>query len=74
MAITAEGRERIGQAHRGKPSHRRRRVHCEEMDQTWDSASQCAEALKLNISNITKVCRGELLSCNGFHFRYVDLE
>ena len=73
---TAEAKEKVSRANRGKISHRRNRnkVYCEELQMEFDDATQAGKVLGIDSSCILKCCRGERKTCGGYHWRFIDLE
>lgn len=43
-----------------------------ELIKTYNSLSECARKLSLQLSNILKVCNGERCTTGGYVFRYID--
>jgi len=50
----------------------KKRVRCIETGVIYDSGKEAAEAMGLDPSHISKVCRGKLKSHKGFHFEFVE--
>jgi len=47
-------------------------VYCITTGKNYTSVTSCALALGLNKSSVSKVCRGDFSSTNGYQFKYVD--
>lgn len=67
----------IGRNKKGENAMRavnKKRVKCIETGIVYDSGKEAAEAMGLDPSHISKVCRGKLKSHKGFHFEFVEEE
>lgn len=47
-------------------------IYCVELDRVFEGAAAAARELNLNRSGITKVCRHQLKTTGGYHWRYVE--
>ena len=50
----------------------RKRVLCVETDVIYESISDAARQTKIDISSISKCCRGKQKTAGGFHWQYID--
>ena len=57
---------KLGDNPRAKP------VFCEELNKTFDCAKRAEEELGIWKSAICRVCKGELNTTGGFHWRYAN--
>lgn len=53
-------------------SPRAKAVFCEELNKTFDCARRAEEELGICRSCVGKVCRGEVKTAGGFHWRFAD--
>lgn len=56
----------------GKPSHSRKKVLCITNNTVYESLTEAAKILNLNLSNISSVCRGIAKQTKGYVFRFLD--
>lgn len=49
-----------------------RKVYCVETDIVYRSVQECARALGLYATNVSKVCRGIHKTTGGYHFKFYD--
>lgn len=56
----------------GKNNHAARKVHCIELNKTWNTVKEAAEELGIHKDSISNNCRGATKSAGGYHFQYVD--
>ena len=47
-------------------------VYCIELDKTFSSATEAMRQLGIYSANISKCCKGQLKTCGGYHWRYVQ--
>lgn len=47
-----------------------KRIYCKELNKVFNSQGDAARELNLDQSNISKVCRGVLKTCGGYHFEF----
>jgi hypothetical protein len=57
---------RVGRLH-----PRSKLVYCVELDTVYDNARFASEATGCNETKIRDCCRGERITCGGYHWRYV---
>lgn len=55
----------------GKLHPRSKVVYCIELDTLYDNARIASETLGCNETKIRDCCRGERITCGGYHWRYV---
>lgn len=59
------------QGRSGKLHPRSKVVYCVELDVLYDNARIASETTGCNETKIRDCCRGERLTCGGYHWRYV---
>lgn len=55
-----------------KPTHRKRKVRCVELDKIFESISQAARELNIPNNGIWYCCQGLYKTAGGFHWEYVS--
>lgn len=48
-------------------------VYCVELDKTFHSIVDAANELKIDRGNISRCCRGQRKTVNGYHFKYWEV-
>ncbi len=51
---------------------RGKKIICVETGEVFDSQKEAAERYGLNQGNLSRVCRGILQTCGGYHWRFVE--
>lgn len=65
-----EYRRKISEAHKGKPSLKRKKVICVETGVVYDSVTSAAEAVGSSSTTISAVCKGDLKTSKGYRWEY----
>lgn len=47
-------------------------VYCEELNKVFPSINEAARQLGIDKGSISKCCRGNLKTCGGYHWRYIQ--
>lgn len=47
------------------------KVHCIELDKTFDSITEARDSLKISGSSISAVCKGKRKTAGGYHWKYL---
>ena len=50
---------------------RKKKVRCIELDTIYDSLTEAAKSLNINMGHISDCCRGNRNVCGGYHWEYV---
>lgn len=56
----------------GLSCKRNKAVICIELNKTFANIKMAEEALHINNSNISQVCKGKRQTAGGYHFRYKE--
>ena len=50
----------------------KKKVYCEELNIVYDSVQECARALNISATNISKLCSGRGKTLKGYHLKYYN--
>jgi group I intron endonuclease len=69
--FTAESRKKMSDAQKGRPALSRESIKCNENNIIYQSMTEAANSLNLQISEVSNQLKGKRVSCKGYTFSHV---